>query len=312
MRAASGLGLLLVLPVLAAAQGSDVVPFAVIADGETALGWLAIPHAPPTQLVAVCHGHHVHADEHIPRLAALADQGVLAVAMDYRGAFGFNVMAGAHDTIAALDALKADFPSVQHVFLLGISMGGEVCGMVAAQRPDLAESFVAVEPLSMLHETWLEATVAGSLAGQPDAAGEIEREAGGTPLTAPDAYVARSPALLAGDMRLQGAIIVHAVGDGTVPYDQGRELALALAAHGIPVEVGTVLRSIAGDSGTTLLDDAGAPNPLGLAGHGYEADGAQTVIAAGDAALARLLAGHHPSGYHEALVDAELGAIPLV
>jgi len=308
-------------PVLLPAPGAadsarPVERFSVEVGSETALGWLALPdQAHPGMLVVVCHGHGQPASVHQERLRRLADAGAVAVAMDYRGPLAFNVKNGSEDTIAATEALLARFPSVHRVFLLGISMGGEVSGMALAARPDLFDFWVDVEGLSNLFETWAEATAAGSLAGEASAAREIEDETGGKPWEVPEAYVARSPALLAPMMTgLKGAVVVHAVADGKVPFDQGREMATALGAQGVPRDVYTVLRGDPQDTGTTLFGVFGVPNPLGFAGHGGEQDLDHIVIRTGDEALAAMMASpsNLPHGYHEYLVDQDTGTVPLL
>jgi hypothetical protein len=71
-------------------------------------------------------------------------------------------------------------------------------------------------------------------------------------------------------------VIVHAVADGTVPYDQSREMATALRSQRVPTDFFSVLRRTSardpGHDQTTLLGDVspqlGAQDPF--AGHAWE------------------------------------------
>jgi len=72
----------------------------------------------------------------------------------------------------------------------------------------------------------------------PGFQGAIQAETGGTPATAPQAYVDRSPALQAQSIAAEGltrALFFHYANDNVVPYTHARETMAQLAALGVPV-----------------------------------------------------------------------------
>ncbi|MGH8432849.1 MAG: alpha/beta hydrolase family protein, partial [Solimonas sp.] len=226
---------------------------------------------------------------------------------------------GAQDTIAATLMAKARFPSVKTVYLLGVSLGGAVSGTAltesvhaTADGKGLYDYWVALEPLSNVFEAYPEAAAA-----LPEVAASLEEETGGTPLTQPQAYQRRSPALRTQEMAaagLRAVAIVHGVNDGLVTYNQGRELALGLVASGIPVRLLTVLRHAEGqDPGTTgtgtLTGAAGIEDDpftlLRLAGHADEADSTHPVMREGFILLQQMLDGSYDftTPYSEGVID---------
>jgi hypothetical protein len=76
------------------------------------------------------------------------------------------------------------------------------------------------------------------------------QETGGTPATAPQAYLDRSPALHTdGMVGLHRAYLVHGVGDPIVPYSESQETFAGLVAHGIPASFYTVTTGWGGVQG---------------------------------------------------------------
>jgi pimeloyl-ACP methyl ester carboxylesterase len=290
---------------------ASVVPFALVVNGEVATGLLGVPSGGVAwggALAVFCHGYGQSASTWYDHLLATAQRGDFAVAMDYGGLF--DVARGAAWTLAAAQQLR-QAPGVQRAVLFGVSMGGEVCGMAAAQanasgaRP--FDGFLEAEPLTMLAETWAEAVAVGD-----PARGQIEQECGGTPVAAPQAYVARSPLLLAPGIapEVAQAVVVQAAYDGRVPYDQGRSFSLALRGLGVPTDMYTLLRGNPGDLGTTPSSDFGLPNPLDLQGHGFEGSSTNLVMATSLRVLDAMLDGAYHAGDGEFLVDAQLSTLP--
>lgn len=316
MRAApAALVLLLVLPALGAADAPapGVSDFFVDVDGASAHGRIAVPDGAAKGLVVVVHGYSHQAVDHDAHLARLAALGYVAVAMDFGPKAEFPLLAGAHQTEAATDALLAQY-GFQHAILYSVSMGTAVAGIVLAERPGVFEYWVSNEGLAMLHETWAGAT-ALSPSGNPTALkakSAIEAECGGTPAEAPLAYAARSAALRAPEFRgLKGAVLLHDSNDGLVPTNQGRELEAALAAVGVPTDYYQVLRGQPGHEGTSMTG-YGSLQVDGMAGHGDESDDAQAMTALSFAVLEDILAGTYelPQGHREFVVDRDLGTLP--
>lgn len=267
----------------------------------------------PTKLVVFCHGYGQTVEgAWLKHLRRTASDDIVAVSTNYRDNLGFPSQRGAEDTIALTRATLARFPSIKTVYALGVSMGGNVCGnavtLSARQSPvgkSLYDFWVDVEGLTNLSESWTEGRAA-----LPDAAAGMERDAGGTPADQPQAYVDRSPALNANTMKSGGVravAVIHGFNDGLVPYNQAREMALALQQAGIPTQLfNVVFDSPTQDSGTTLTGDLGlvtggqAPDAndaagLNLTGHGWEGDYDHPVIRAGFDQLARMLDGSFPT-----------------
>ncbi len=278
-----------------------------------------VPGSQPSRLVVFCHGlgHTVEASWY-QAVLNFADADTAVVTTNYRDNLQLPVLRAAHDTIAATLQAKQRFPSVQTVYLLGVSFGSAVSGTAIAEAAHLSANgdglydyWVNVEGLTNLAEAWAEGT-----AVVPEFAAYIEEESGGTPLTVPDEYRRRSPALRADEMAalgLRAAAVVHDINDGLVVYNQAWEMAAALLAAGVPVQLFSVLRVAEGQSpGTTGtgaiagifgLDDPNAM--IGLAGHGSEADYEHPVIRTGFEQLRLMLDGGYDetTPYLEHVVD---------
>jgi dienelactone hydrolase len=205
------------------------VPYAVLVDGESATGLLALPaHGNPTALLVACHGYGGAAEGYRGLLEQASARGFAALAMDYRGErAAWKVWAGWKDTVAATLDIQARFPSVERTVVFGFSMGGEVGGLAVAYAPpgtyDHWVSDAGVLNLTREHEHW------------PLFHPVIEAETGGKPQEVPQAYAARSPVALADRIAASGvqrAFLTHADRDWLVSADQSDEMALALVLAG--------------------------------------------------------------------------------
>ncbi len=303
--------------------GVQLLPSARSTDGESVMATLAfVPDSQPTKLVVFCHGYGQTVEgAWLAHMRRTASPDIAVVSTNYRDNFGFPSLRGAEDTIIATRNALARFPSIKTVYALGVSLGGNVCGNAITesvkQSPtgkSLYDYWVDVEGLSNLTESWLEATAA-----LPEAAAGMERDVGGTPADKPDEYVRRSPALNAQTMKsggLQAVAVIHGFNDGLVPYNQGREMATALLAAGIPTQFFNVIfDGTTQTSGTTLTGDIGlitggeAPDVndelgLNLTGHGFEGDYGHPVIRAGFDQLQLMLDGKFPTTpYGESVIN---------
>jgi len=278
-----------------------------------------VPDTQPTRLVVMCHG--LRQDVRtvwVQHTEAVARRDTVAVATNYRDNVRFPVARGAHDTIAATLAAKARFPSIETVYLLGVSMGGAVSATAITESIALDDEgrslyhhWIAPEPLTNLFEAWAEATVA-----LPEVAAGMESDAGGTPDEVPAEYRRRSGALNASTMAAGGLrtlSLMHAVNDGLVVYNQGREMTTAAAAVGIPTQLWTVTRVAPEQAQGDTLSAAitgffGAPDPtqpLALSGHGFEGDPHHPIMRIAFEQLEALLDGRYDESlpYAEYLVD---------
>jgi len=259
----------------------------------------------PDKLVVFAHGlgHDVF-KSWTQYVARTVRDDVAVVTTNYRDNDRFPILRGAHDTIAGTLLALERFPSVETVYLLGISMGGGVSGTaltesvhVTADGRGLYDYWVALEPFTNMLEGYVEAAAA-----LPEIATYMEEETGGTPVTQPAAYQRMSPALRAEDMAaagLRAAVVVHGFNDGLVAYNMGREMWLGLVAAGIPAQFFNVLRVAegqdAGTDGTGLVTNIlGLPDPnheLGFAGHADEADAPHPIMRVGFEQLELMLNG---------------------
>lgn len=319
------IALLLVLPAFLTPTTADGAPTlaweklqVATYQGEPVYATLVAPvDVAPTVLVVFAHGiGNTVEGAWLGHMEETASHGVAVVATNYRDNNGFPTLRGAEDTNAAALAALAKYPSVGTVILLGVSMGGSVSGTAIAEnlvRADgvtpLYDYWIDVEGVSNVIETYSEARAVNYV----EAYQGLERDAGGSPDQVPQEYVRRSPALRAHEMRIKGAILVHSVNDGTVPYNQGVEMEAALAAAGIPTEFHTLLREAPGQSeGTTgtgrIFGLAGAPDPseasgAHLSGHAWEGDRGSLVMSTAFERLFALIAGATVTGHTATLVD---------
>lgn len=309
---ALALGALVSLVVVPAAHAATVERYAITVDGETAYGWLGYPATgTPTTLLVIGHGCCGKPDQS-GTVAAWADAyGTVAVAMDYRGPGHWDVMKGHRDLIAATEDLKARFPSITRTVIWGISMGGETTGMAVAARPDLFDYWVDTFGVTDLVQEFATLGLYPGVSANPNdptnpTGSWIVEETGGTPATAPTAYLDRSPAYHADTMRgIKRAYIAHGIGDLIVPYSASRLMYANLVANGIPVTLDTVLTRGGGVQGPFVpaVGFPSVPTPVAPAAHDVPtAYSAETVAA--------LLTGSEPdagTAFREWLVDSTTG-----
>ena len=278
--------------------------------------------ARPKGLVVVFHGHGHNGSQYVSQLRDTAARyGVVAVAMHtaqlapskpaFRGPFD-SVDEEARDAASAIAWARAKYRTGNRTYLFGTSMGGsglayfldaatrDAAGdadatWVQRVRPLPLAGLVDAEGISSLSETWLEATGFDAVS-----AAEIELETGGTPVTAPDAYRARSLALLSPTQLmatgLPVAAIIHDVDDGLVPYNQTLEARAAFLAGGIAVRSYDVVFKDSCTQGnqTTLSSNVpvpGAEEQLCLAGHANENDSTTPLMRTAFRALGEIIHG---------------------
>lgn len=299
------------LPHVGASTASDVL---LDVGGASAHGVQALPTGECKGIVVVAHGYGHTASEHAGHLVHLADEGFAAIAMDYRGPQdGFPLGAGAEDTIAAARFLRAECPTGP-ASLYSVSMGTAVAGPVLASLPSFFTIWVDSEGLSQLAETWAEATaLSPANAFAKTASDAIVAECHGTPAEQPACYQERSAALRAGEFAgLQGVILAHAINDGLVPYNQGREMQAALDAQGIKNDFFTVVRDTNGGTGTTLTGYASHDLDNGFTGHGTESVDSDTMTALTFGLLDKVVLGTYgPIGGGETVLESDVGIVPL-
>jgi dienelactone hydrolase len=247
----------------AGAGPARLEPFAVDVGGEEAVGLLAVPAGEPTTLVVLAHPWAVGTEVFHVDLQRLAHAGVLAVAMEFRGAADdFKVARGVEDTIAATLALQAQYPSVDRTLLYGWSMGGEIALLAVAQAPPGTYDYVfegaGVTDLAALWHAFVAARPA------------IEEETGGTPTEVPEAYAARSPLERVPELQDKGVarfFIVHGAGDAPVPVEQAERLYARMADAGLPVSYYVVTTNEEPWLCTPVVTLCAPNPPMGVANH---------------------------------------------
>lgn len=285
----------------------------------------------PKGLVVFFHGHGHNGSQYAGQLADTARRyGVVAVAMQteqlavgqpsYRGPFA-SVDEEARDAASAIAWARARYRTGSKTYLFATSMGGSGLAYfldagtrsaqgdadatwVQAAKPFPLAGVVDAEGIASLAETWAEASAA-----DPTSAAEIEKEAGGTPAAAPDAYRARSVALLTPQQLkatgLPVAAVIHDVDDGLVPYNQTFEARAAFAAAGVVTRTYEVLFKDACGQGNQTTATSYVPVPVDgqacLAGHANENDSSTPLMRTAFVALGELLSGQ--TGYDAQVVN---------
>ena len=260
-------------------------------DGGMATGKYALPKSDPTTLVVFGHGYGHKSDSWVQHMKdAAAEHGVLAVTMDYRGTYldkdgilrGWFVKEGAEDMIAATHLFQDACSSIERTVLFGVSMGGNATGLAVARAADetnatggpLFDYWFNIEGAVNVLETYAGASVlAPANAYAARAKADIEDEMGGKTFEQdPEGYAdlaVVSHIEQIGEAGLKGVVMVHAIEDGLVPYNQSREFVPLLLSQGIPTEMYTVLGKGKGESGTTITGYSGN-NGSPFAGHASE------------------------------------------
>jgi acetyl esterase/lipase len=290
-------------------------------SGQPAWGLYALPAKAPRGLVVFFHGysHTAHSwAAHATRTAA--EQGVIAVAMDYRGQVdlppepgttlprsrGWQVSEGAEDSIAAAQRFDRAC-KLPTIVAYGVSMGGNASGLAVASRATRAngaplfDQWFDIEGAVNVIEIYsaARALAASGNALAANATADIEREMGGTLEERPEAYTTRTVVRRAEDIKasgIRGVTIVHGVDDGLVPTSQSREMQSRLRALGIPTDVFTVgTRGSSSEAGTTLSGSLVPGFDSPFAGHADEASTTHIVGRTGfDRLSAYLGAGETP------------------
>lgn len=311
---------------LARTRPTTPVDLTLRVGGQRATGHYALPSKRPTGLVVFAHGYGHTSFSWKEHLKNAARRRLVAVAMDYRGitispdanndglpeSRGWNAMTGARDSIAAARYFDARCPSVKRVGIMGVSMGGNISGLAVALSKGLFDYWVDVEGAVNMTETYLEArAAAGANETAKNAYADIEAETGGPIEEDPEPYLERTVVARVDDIKasgLAGVVVVHAIDDGLVPYNQSRELAALLKAENIPTDFYTVSRrSPESERETTLSGhvvgrlDPNYTSPL--AGHASEKSQTHIVMVTAFERLWSLMRGRAPGPYNEYHVD---------
>jgi hypothetical protein len=325
-------------PIACTGDAQTPQPFAVDVPGVTAPGspdngFYVSPASAPRGIVIFSHGHTASPLQWFPQMARVAQRdGLIAVAMYYPGerivssdgatTFGWRVREGAKAGIAAAREVLASCPALVSGTIIdyGVSMGGNTSGLMAAagaKRPGgraLFDWWFDIEGVTNVIETYLEATLVAQIGNSIgiQAKQEIEQENGGTPVQVPSAYANLAVVTHARQIaasKIKGVVVVHGIDDGTVPYDQSREMEASLAGAGVPTDFYSVATKTPGtESGSTLDGLLPVPHDSPFAGHGGEGSQHQLVIQTGLNALDALLQKHRvPRGHRNFLVDGMLG-----
>lgn len=279
----------------------------------------------PTQMVVMFHGYGNDSCAWRNHLRTVARRGAVAIAMDYTGQNpktnrGWRVDEGAEDSIRAAKHFMKLFPSIREVFAFGISMGGNSSGLAVAspkaKRPNgkpLFDSWIALEGVHNLIQEWVTFNQASAEFKE-----DVEQEAGGTPLDAPDRYIYLTNLTRAAEMAyLPNAIFVHGVDDLLVQPNQSRDMARELRRVGVPVELFTVVGRGDGEAGTTITGlgpDTVAPDAgyeSAIAGHAWEGSSTHLVNRVGFDQLWKVMAGKHVGPYREVIVHGEGLGVPI-
>lgn len=301
-------------------------------NGETATGRYALPaEKDPATLIVFGHGYGHDSTSWIEHMRnAARDHGVVSVTMDYRGTYrqgagtrGWFVKEGADDMIAATKFFQQECPSIEQVIIFGVSMGGNSTGLAVArasreedaEQDPLFDYWFNIEGAVNVIETYAGAS---ALAGSGNtfannAKADIEQEMGGKTLAEdPEGYadlavVSHSDEIAASGVK--GVVMVHAIEDGLVPYNQPRELIPLLLKGGIPVEMYTAGRH-EGESGTTITGYSGQKvSPF--AGHATESSQRHIIMTTAFDRLWELVdEGAAVETYMEYFVDPEAGTFP--
>lgn len=320
------------------------IPISIRVGGKRATGHYVLPRRRPKALVVFAHGYGHTSHSWIGHMRRAArDHGVIAATMDYRGikisrdsngdglpeSRGWNVMAGAQDTIAIARNLESRCKSIRKVTIFGVSMGGNTSGLAVAiagkkrlKKSDdtpLFDHWFDIEGAVNVIETYAGARLLAPVNGTAaNAKADIEAEAGGPFEEKHDAYIERAVVARMDDIAasgIKGVVLVHGLDDGLVPYNQSRELSTLLAAKRIAYDFYTIgRRSPESERETTATGYVGnAVNPdykSPLAGHASEKSTTHIVMVTAFKRLWELIdkgRGFVPGEYRELPVDGELG-----
>jgi hypothetical protein len=179
------------------------------------------------------------------------------------------------------------------VVAYGVSMGGNASGLaLAAAGPGLYDRWFDIEGANNVVETY-------------NAARRWPR-----PTPSPMRRHTASSWRWAARSRIAGVVMVHALDDGLVPYDQSREMQAALQTRGLPVQFWTVGTCTSGCEKDTTIDGyASHAQGTPLAGHSNETVYESLVSNTGfDRLDALFQQGIEPTDSGEFVRDGQTGA----
>ena len=231
-----------------------------------ATGLYALPERKPTGLVIFDHGYGHTSWSWTKHMDNAADRGLIAVTPDYRGiefkgdsngdglpeSRGWDVMAGAQDTVAAAQYFERNCPSIEKIIVMGVSMGGNTSGLAVAMAAEerrsngdpLFDYWVDVEGAVNVIETYFGARALAPVNEfAANAQADIEREMGGTFEENPSEYQNHAVVSHIEEIKasgVKGVVLIHGLDDGLVPYNQSREMVAELTAAEIPYNMFTV------------------------------------------------------------------------
>lgn len=236
--------------------------FTFVVGDEPTFGFIARPATAPKALITYDHGYGDQpgdADD-LRNIKLLSEKlHAIVVAPIYRGTRiigpeetrGAPIRAGATDTVQLARTYRAACGRLPTV-ALGLSMGGTIAGLSAINGGrGLYDLWVGLNPMQDASTASL---VAGVAAG--DFGDDLDREAGGNPLSAAATYSSISLAQRHADLArsgIKGAVIIDAVGDMTGAQLQTQLLQPLLVGDGLAVD-----RAIA------IFKDSDAPAEPGL------------------------------------------------
>lgn len=317
-------------------DSATALPLTLTVEGEPATGHYALPTKRPEALVVFAHGYGHTSYSWIKHMEAVADRGVAAVTMDYRGltflpdddgdglpgSRGWPAQAGAEDLVAAAQYFDAQC-RFDEIAIFGVSMGGNMSGLAVALAGEqgltkfdsdepLFDYWFDIEGAVNLIETYTEArALAPGNAFAARAYQDIKAETGGDIEQQPQAFADRAVVNRVDDIaaaNLDGVVVVHGLNDGLVPYNQSRELVPLLVAHQIPTEMFNVTtRDGDSEKETTatgyVTDNVDKAFTAPLAGHASEKSSTHIIMnVAFDRLFAAVLDGDAPQQYFEYLV----------
>ncbi len=321
-------------------------PYAIQVDGETATGHTALPSSAPTHLVVYAHGYGHTTFSWVEHMRESARHGMASVGMNYRGleiipddddednlptSRGWNAMAGARDLIAAAQYYEKTCPSIQTITIFGVSMGGNMSGLAVAIAGEeglmkssptddpLFDYWFDIEGVVNLIETYTESRAAGALTETAVMAQEdIEAETGGTLESDPGAYEERTVVARGADLAaagLDGVVVIHALNDGLVPYNQSLEIAAVLTTQRIDYDHFTVtLRDSDSEKETTgtgyVTDQVDDEYVFPVPGHASEKSKTHIVMQLAFERLWALGDGESPGPSRWFLANGDYGILP--
>ncbi len=325
-------------PAIRCRDGRDAaIPFTISVEGEPATGRYALPSKEPKSLVVINHGYSFdsHAWQWIMRDMA-REHGVVVVAMDYRGtispgdfdfdgtpdyhdndgarwdgspkARGWAIAAGAADTLAATKLFQDACKNVTETVLFSVSMGAGAGGLALADSEGVFDYWFSVEGVTNLFEEYHGACLAAQALSSDfvrAACEDMGKETGGGN---PQELRERTLPLRIDEIAasgVRGVVVVHALEDGSVPYNQARELVAGLVTSRVPTDLFSIGRRDAkSERGTTLTSHAPGNYDSGMAGHASEVSDTHLVMRiAYDRLWALIEKDKTPGPYREFLVD---------